>query len=228
MSANLKLVEAEPDPDEIELRRALRRAIEARDAARVIFDKAGDTCERAVKFISRLEGAGDEYGDIDARVARERADALKTALERNIAPSFETSTELRELATRRMDLENQIAAARLAQETLARELEDAKQTLDRTQADVESAALAVVGHVVDGQARVLSRIEEQAAALRKRLLGATALRPGAQTPLRRETLALLRDDCASARLSRNDTSAASIWSGLFAKLLADPEARPND
>ena len=228
MSANLKLVTEEQDPDEVMLRQALHVAIEARDAADVIFSKAKDTCERAVKFISRLESAGDEYGDVDGRIARERADALRTALERNVAPSFDASAELRELSARRLDLGNQIAAARLAQETLARELEEAKQTLDRLQGAVEVAALKVAGHVADALARDLGAREADCAVLRRRLLGATTLRPRNQIPLDRGTLALLRDDAASGLVSRNDVTGAQWWNALVSRLMNDSEARPDD
>jgi hypothetical protein len=223
MAHNLKLV-TDDDPDEIELRRALHVAIEARDAANVIFAKASDTNERAVQFISRLENALDEFGDVDGRVARERANAFRVALEHNSSPVLETSAELRELSARKLDLGNQLAAARLAQETLTKELNDANQTLDRAQGAVEVAALKVAGHIADTLARDLGAREADCATLRRRLLGATTLRPRNQIPLNQRTLALLRDDSASGLVSRNDVTGAAWWNDLVSRLMNDSGA----
>ncbi len=225
-NTNLKLVE-QPDADheEAALRSELRRLLEQRDAALVLRDKAADTSERAAQFIAGIEAGLADFASVDARVAQERATAFKVALERNAEPVLAISSELKALSARRMDLENQLAGARLARETLTQELQEAQTTLDRLQANVEQMARAVVGHTADQKARELAEYEAECATLRQRLLGATAMRPGGQFPLQSQTLALLRDEPANAIFSRNGAGDATRWNDLYAKLLHDHSAR---
>lgn len=223
--SNLKIVRPDLDPSEQQLRAELKQLIERRDAALALRDKAADTNERAVVFISALEANLDDFEDIDARVARERAAAFRAALECNAQPALDVSPELAALSARRMDVQNQLAAARLAQETLAQELAEARATLDRLQADVEHAARNVVGHLANTMARDLAAREEICCALRQCLVGAAAMRPGGQFPLHASTLALLRDDPKNAIQSRNDVRGAHVWNELHAKLLSNSAAK---
>jgi hypothetical protein len=227
---NLQVIDGglEPDQDEIALRFALRREIEQMSAALSLRDKAQATVEAAKQHLSGVENELCQYDDLDEQIATRRATRIAESLEAGGGiPDLDTP-ELRELIVKRAEANNRHSAFTQATAKLEANLAEAERTLAARRSNVTSAALAVVGHVVDGQARMLREVEESAALLRKKLLGATALRPGAQTPLKSATLALLRDDCASARLSRNDTSSATIWNGFLAKLLNDSEARIDD
>jgi hypothetical protein len=225
MAANLKLV-TEEDPDEAALRFALRRELEQRDAALAVRDKAAATVEAARGHLLAVENELSAYDDLDEQIAASRATKIAESLESGGGlPADLDAPELSQLIVRRGETSNRLSAFRQAMTRLESRLAEAERTLAARQSNVASAALSVVGHIVDMQARELEYIEQQAAMLRKKLIGATALRPGAQAPLHPSTLAMLRDDPPNAILSRNDGSEARVWNGLFAKLLNDPEAR---
>jgi hypothetical protein len=226
---NLSVIDGDlaEDADDIALRHALRRELEQKSAALAVRDKAAATVEAARRHLAGVESELKEFDDLDEGIAARRASIIAESLEAGGVPDLDTP-ELRDLIIKRAEADNRRSAFAMALTKLEASLAEAERALAARRHNVESAALAIVGHAVDMRAHALREIEEQAAALRKKLLGATALRPGAQTPLRSETLALLRDDCASARLSRNDTSEAPRWNGLFARLLNDPEARPDE
>jgi hypothetical protein len=226
MASNLKLVESEQDPDETALRHTLRRELEQRDAALSLRDKAKSNVEAASDALQACAGELERYAQLDEQIAEERANQIAASLESGGGfPRLETPVALQALTSKRDEVGNRRLAIAQALKRLEATLAEAERTLAARQSNVASAALSVVGHIVDMQARELRYIEEQAAALRKKLIGSCALRPGAQTPLHPSTLALLRDDPANAILSRNDGSEARVWNGLFAKLLNDPEAR---
>jgi hypothetical protein len=227
MSANLKVVSNE-DPDEAALRHTLRRELEQRDAALSLRDKAAATVEAARGHLAAVEEELRQFDDLDDDIEAARATRIAESLEAGGGVPDLDTPELHQVIVRRGEASNRLSAFRQAMTRLESSLADAERTLAARRSNVASAALAVVGHIVDTHARELRHIEEQAAALRKKLIGATALRPGAQTPLHRDTLAMLRDDPPNAVLSRNDGSAAPIWNGLFAKLLNDPGARLGD
>jgi hypothetical protein len=226
---NLQVIDGglEPDADEIALRHTLRREIEQHGAALSIRDRAKATVEAGVKHLADVETELKQYDDLDNGIAARRATIIAESLEAGGVPDLDTP-ELRDLIIKRAEASNRHAAFAMALEKLRGSLAEAERTLASRKHDVESAALSIVGHCVDQRARALREIEAQAAELRRQLLGATALRPGAQTPLRPETLALLRDDSASALVSKNTTSTAAVWNQLFARLRDDPEARIDD
>jgi hypothetical protein len=223
---NLSIIDGDlaDDADEIALRHALRREIEQQGAALSLRDKAQATVEAGEKHLADVETELKQYDDLDDGIAARRATIIAESLEAGGVPDLDTP-ELRDLILRRGEASNRQAAFAMALAKLRASLAEADRTLAARKRNVESAALALVGHVVDGRARALREIERQAAELRKELLGASALRPGAQTPLRPETLALLRDDPASALVSKNTTSTAHVWSQMFARLCNDSEAR---
>jgi hypothetical protein len=224
MAANLKVV-TDNDPDETALRHTLRRELEQRDAALAVRDKAAATVESARGHLLAVENELSAYDDLDEQIAASRATRIAESLESGGGlPADLDAPELHALIIKRGEAANRLSAFRQAMTRLEASLAEAERTLAARRSNVASAALAVCGHLVDVQARELRYIEEQAAMLRKKLIGATALRPGAQTPLHRDTLAMLRDDPPNAVLSRNDGSAAPIWNQLFARLLNDPEA----
>jgi hypothetical protein len=225
---NLQVIEnanfEEPVADEDALRFALRREIEVREASLKIRDRARATVEAGEKHLADVEIELRQYDDLDDGIAARRATIIAESLEAGGVPDLDTP-ELRELIVKRGEASNRRAAFAMALEKLRASLAEAERTLVACRANAESAALAVVGHVVDGQANALREIEQHAASLRKKLIGSCALRPGAQIPLASGTLALLRDDPANAVLSKNDTSMATSWNGFFAKLLNDSGAR---
>jgi hypothetical protein len=224
MSANLKVV-SNDDPDETALRFALRHELEQRDAALAVRDKAAATVEAARGHLAAVENELSAYDDLDEQIAASRATRIAESLEAGGGVPDLDTPELHALIVKRGEAANRLNAFRQAMTRLEAGLADAERTLAARRSNVASAALAVVGHIVDTHARALRHTEEQAAALRKKLIGATALRPGAQTPLHPSTLALLRDDPPNAILSRNDGSEAHVWNDLFARLLNDPEAK---
>jgi hypothetical protein len=227
---NLSIIDGDlaDDADDIALRHALRREIEQQGAALSLRDKAKATVEAAKQHLAGVENELRRYDDLDERIASTRATQIAEALEAGGAPNLDTPPELNDLIVKRAEANNRHAAFTQALRRLDSNLAEADRTLAARKHGVESAALAVVGHVVDGRARALREIEQHAAELRRELLGATALRPGAQTPLKPETLALLRDDPASALVSKNTTSTAHVWSQMFARLCNDSEARCDD
>ncbi|MGC1863675.1 MAG: hypothetical protein WA733_21780 [Methylocystis sp.] len=228
MVTNLKLVEPEPDPDETALRHTLRRELEQRDAALAVRDKAAATVEAARGHLAAVEEELRQFDNLDDDIAASRATRIAESLEAGGGVPDLDTPELHALIVKRGEAANRLSAFRQAMTRLEASLAEAERTLAARRSNVASAALAVVGHIVDTHARELRHIEEAAAVLRKKLIGATALRPGAQTPLHPSTLAMLRDDPPNAILSRNDGSEARVWNGLFAELLNDPEARLND
>jgi hypothetical protein len=229
MAANLKVV-TDHDPDEAALRHTLRREQEQQAAALAVRDKAAATVEAARGHLTAVEEELRQFDDLDEHIASARATKIAEALEAGAGLDIvlDDTPELHALIVKRGEAANRLNAFRQAMTRLEASLADAERTLAARRSNVASAALAVVGHIVDTHARELLHIEEQAAALRKKLIGATALRPGAQTPLHPGTLAMLRDDPPNAILSRNDGSEARVWNRLFAELLNDPEARLND
>ena len=145
-------------------------------------------------------------------------------------PSLEMPDDLQRLVVSRADANNRLSAFTQALAKLEASLNEADQTLRARQAAVDQAALKIVGHAADARARELAEIEQAAATLRRRLLGACVLRPpGSAIPLAAATVKLLRDDCASALVSKNDTSMGALWNGLFTRLSrGDYEARLED
>lgn len=228
MAANLKIVE-EIDPDEVELRAELHTAIEQSEAALKLRDKAKATVEAVRAHLAEVEEELRQFETLDADIAEARAVQIAELLEAGGGfPALKTPPELERLSLKRADASNRHAAIIQAATRLRGNLDDAQATLDRTQADVEHAARAVVGHIADGLARDLAAREAECAKLRRHLTGASALRPGQQIPLSRETLSLLRDGPAGALVSHNDVSGAAAWNRLFAALSKDGAATMPD
>jgi hypothetical protein len=224
---NLSVIDGDlaEDADDIALRHALRREIEQHGAALSVRDRAAATVEAGRRHLHDVENELCQYDDLDEKIAERRATQISEALEAGGAPNLDTPPELSDLIVKRAEANNRHAAFTQALWRLEGNLAEADRTLAARKRNVESAALAIVGHCVDQRAAALREIEAQAAELRRQLLGASALRPGAQTPLKPETLALLRDDPASALVSKNTTSTAHVWSQMFTRLCNDSEAR---
>ena len=229
---NLQVIDGglEPDQGEIELRQALRKALEQRDAALAVRDKAQATVEAARQHLAVVEGELKQYDGLDDEIAARHATLIGESLESGGGlPDLDTP-ELNQLIARRMATTNRANAVTRAAKRLQATLDDANAKLRERQAAVDQAALKIVGHAADARARELAEIEQAAATLRRRLLGACVLRPpGSAIPLAAETLKLLRDDSASALVSKNDTSMGALWNGLFTRLSrGDYEARLED
>jgi hypothetical protein len=138
------------------------------------------------------------------------------------------SPELSAIAGKRLDVANQLNAARQAQECLALELSEAQKTLNRLEADVAHAARGVVAFYADGLARHLADVERRAGAIRRRLLGVTALRQGAPFPVAAATVALLRDSPSNHAPGNNSADDTRFWDGWRDRLTRDAEALPDE
>jgi hypothetical protein len=229
---NLQVIENtdydEIEIDDAELRADLRKALEQRDAALAVRDKAQATVEAAKRHMATVEAEQHEYDHLDDEIASARAAKIAESLEAGGGmPTLETPTEYAQLVLRRADAANRLLAFAQALTRLEANLDEANATLRARQSEVDKAALRIVGCVADNQARELRLAERAVAELRRKLLGATVMRPpGSQIPLSAATMKLLRDDCAGALVSKNDTSMGSIWNGLFMRLSrGDSEAR---
>jgi hypothetical protein len=219
---NLQVIDGglEPDQYEIELRQALRKALEQHGAALDVRDRAKAVVDAALQHLAAMDAELRGFDKLDGEIAHNRADAITKALAAGDAmPTLEMPPELHELVLRRADAFNRQTALTTAMERLRANLDEADATLRARQAAVDQAALKIVGHAADARARELKQIEETAAMLRRQLLGATVMRPpGQQIPLNADTMKLLRDDSASALVSKNDTSMGALWGGLFTRL----------
>jgi hypothetical protein len=231
MTRNLKLVESDRDEIDEELRANLRKALEEKAAALAVRDKAGAVVESAKRHLADVEAELRQFDSLDEHIASARATKIAEALEAGAGLDvvLDDAPELRELIIRRGECANRHSAFSQAMTRLEKTLDESNATLRARQADVDHAALAIVGHVVDVRALDLVRLEADAADLRRQLLGACVTRPpGQQIPLAPATLKLLRDDCAGALVNKNDVTRAALWNTMFSKLLHDPEARIDD
>ena len=227
MTANLKVVE--PEPDDAELRHVLHVAIEQRDLAQQRRDKSADAVERASQFVARLEDNLAAFADTNERIARSRAEAFKQSLAIGDAmPMLSLSPELAAAAAKQLDAANQLDGARQAYESLSEELTSEQQTLDRLQADVERSARVVVARHADAMARELMALERQAGETRRRLLGVTAMSPRPPFPVAASTVALLRDAPRNSVYGRESAEDTAWWHDWHARLTHDSEAMPDE
>jgi hypothetical protein len=229
---NLQVIENsnydEIEIDDGELRVNLRKALEQRDAALAVRDKAAATIEAVDKQIGVIDSLLSRFAQLDDDLATARANDITMSLEAGDGlPPMRLSAELEGRVMQRIDATERRAAFEQAAKKLRADLEEANATLRARQAEVDKAALRIVGCVADQRARELRLAEQATASLRRQLLGACVTRPpGSQIPLAPATLKLLRDDSASALVSKNDTSGAGPWNRLFTKLCGgDSEAR---
>jgi hypothetical protein len=232
---NLQVIEntdfEEPVIDDGELRAELRKALEQRDAALALRDKAAAIVEAARRQIAVIDSELAGYARLDDEVAEARGRLIAESLEAGGGmPPLTLPADMRERVLARTDAESRRQAFDQALRRLEVNLDEANATLRARQGEVDKAALRIVGCVADNQARELRLAELVVADMRRKLLGATVMRPpGSQIPLSAATMKLLRDDCASALVSKNDTSMGSIWNGLFTRLSrGDSEARMED
>ena len=227
MSANLKLVEHEAS--DAELRAELCMHIEQRDAALKLRDAARDAADRAEAFVGGLETSMAEFADTDTRIAASRAQAFKEALAKgNATPMLSLSPELSAIAGKRLDVANQLNAARQARECLTEELNDAERALLMHQGEVERGARAVVAFHADAMARQLAETEKRAGAMRRRLLGITALRQGAPYPVGADTVTLLRSSPSNHAPGGNDANDTRYWDSWRDRLTHDSAAKPDE
>jgi hypothetical protein len=232
---NLQVIEntdfEEPEIDDAELRADLRKALEQRDAALAVRDKAAACVEAVDKQLGVIDSLLSRFAELDDELATARANDIATSLEAGDGlPPMRLSDELQARVAQRIDATERRAAFEQAAKKLRANLDEANATLRARQAEVDKAALRIVGCIADNQARELRLAERAVADMRRKLLGACVMRPpGSQIPLSAATLKLLRDDCAGALVSKNDTSMGSIWNGLFTRLSrGELEARLND
>jgi hypothetical protein len=228
---NLRMIEntdfEEPVIDDAVPRAELRKALEERDAALALRDKAAATVEAARRHLRDVENELCQYDDLDEKIATKRAGVIAESLEAGGGVPDLDIPELHELIVKRGEANNRHAAFTMALTKLEANLDEANATLRARQADVDKSALRIVGCVADNQARELRLAEQITADMRRKLLGATVMRPpGSQIPLSSATMKLLRDDCLGALISKNDTSQGALWNSLFTRLSrGDSEAR---
>ena len=218
---NLSVIEntdfEEPEIDEAPLRAELRKAHEIREAALVVRDKSQACVEAGVKHLAGVERELKQYDHLDEAISERRATLIGEALEAGPGLDIDLDVpELHDLILRRGEAANRRAAFSMALDKLKANLEEANATLRAKQADVDKTALRIVGCIADRHARELGLAAQAVADMRRKLLGATVMRPpGSQIPLSSSTLKLLRDDCAGALISKNDTSMGGMWNSLF-------------
>ena len=218
MSHNLVTENDEP-------REALLTAIESRNDARERVAVASATLERAGAFVAQLEANLAQFDSVDARIAASRADAFKRALTEDEAmPALSLSAELSAASAKKLDAQNQLSGARQAYAALSAEYDETQGLLTQLQSAVGTAAALVVGAAADELAKELVGIEARAAALRARLMGATALRQGQSFRVAQSTVALLRDAPANGRVVNGSVADREHWDLFLARLTEDASA----
>lgn len=133
-------------------REALRAAIEAHDAALAAAKSAEATLARAAAYHNELTNKLAEFADVDARVASERADAIRAAMANGTAPVFEVSAELSAALAKKLDAENRLEAAKQAVSALHAEHDAAQQHAERVGIALEWAAERVMLSAADALA----------------------------------------------------------------------------
>jgi hypothetical protein len=223
----LKIVDQKPAVAEDELRQALSVAIAERDQALAKRDACRDVCERSHRFVAELEARQQACAARDAAAIAERAAHFKAALVEATTPSLSTSAKLSTSALARVEAENAVEAARQAQAAIAEELEEAEDRLVLLQGNVERASKVIVGAHADHLARELREAEHATALLRRRLLGATQLRPGGAFPLNANTMSVARGDTRET-YAHAEFADTAYFNRFLAALCLDAEAQPEE
>jgi hypothetical protein len=102
-----------------DVRGVLRSAIEAHKDAAEATAGALKNLDGAKSFVRSLEARVQSFADLDARISKERAVAIKAALAAGERPSMDLSPELAASNAEKVEAENQLSAARQAAASLA-------------------------------------------------------------------------------------------------------------
>ncbi len=224
MAANLKVVET--DHDAI-LRDELRTLIQQRDLSKARRDATADAVERANTFCGNLESHLAKFDAVAERVSKARTEAFrKSLLDGAALPVLSLSNELTKANSERLDVENQLNAARDARASLATELETENAELDTLEANVKNAAKKIVANYGDMLAMKLKNMETEIGALRRRLMGVTQMRSPdiGSYPVNSETVMMLRGGPNMATNASADD--VQFWDGWLHRLMVDADARP--
>jgi hypothetical protein len=211
---------------------ALCVALGDRAGAATRVDDARAALDRAVAHLAETDAALRDRAAADEADIAETADRLQGWLAN---PVGDRPAPNPTAPTLRSDTSAARAAAVLARDSLARDLDAATTDLERVELRVDGALLAIIGTEVGDLADRLCALERAAAALRGRLSDAGAAwvgQPGRMPhplPLSNETKVLLRDPPANTRIATDGgTIERRRWVAFARRLLADPEARLDD
>lgn len=170
MSAALSLVASSQQPsagtDAPDLRAALRRAREERDAARDELHISEGAVATAKALVTEAEAKLATFSDLDARIAAERAQRIKAGVT-NLALAGELAAAVRE----RRDAEDEATAAKAAHAILVDEVVTAKRAAAAAEDALVEAAEAVMLEHATHIAEALATTEQRAADLRSELQG---------------------------------------------------------
>jgi hypothetical protein len=227
MNMALKIVDPKsaPPPAETALRADLARTHEERASAAQRHAAAADVVEHARAFVESVSNEITRLQAVEAEIAARRAASFREALVEAAAPKLTPSTELQRTTAQRLDCENQLAAARDALRTLEADLAQAHARLTACASAVTQAAMRVVGAHADALADKLREAEHATALMRRRLLGATQMRPGGNFPVTSRTFAVLRNDYR-VEYARPEESDARHFGVFLARLELSADATP--
>ena len=152
-----------------------RDELTAAQRIRDVFAESATTSAEAVlrarAFVASLEFKTKAFANLDAKVAAERAASMKAAMARGEAPKFDISPELAAAAAEKMEIENQILAARAGLNELQREAEEAAERLAAARVEVGRKIEAVVLEVTAAMAARINALEAEALEARALLEG---------------------------------------------------------
>ena len=154
------------------LRANLTDAIEAQREAERRLGEAAGAVQGADRFIASLDEVVDAFAGVDARIAEERAEAIRDALASGAVPSMSISAELADATARRAEAQNQLSAAKQARHALLKAEDVAKVAVDDARTAAAAAVAAIVRAEADAIAREVERLEAEAMQLRAKLAGA--------------------------------------------------------
>ncbi|MGD9544741.1 MAG: hypothetical protein AB7F41_06890 [Methylocystis sp.] len=211
----------------VKARAELRLAQRERDAHKATRDRIQDAVARANALSATIERKLAKLVNLDKRIAIECAESLLRSFEQDTAAAFELSPKMKRLAEKKFALENQLAAFRRALDCLGQDLATAESSLRKAEDDVERAAIAVAATEMEPIAAELARAENQAARLRRLLLGYGALRhAGGFLPMSSATAQLLRAPPKNAVVggSAHCFEATAQWASYLQQLGMNCEA----
>ena len=128
-------------------RLSLKIAIECHKAAAAEIMNASQNLEAAQAFVGVIKRQLSDFADVDAKIAHERATAIKSALQAGKSPKMEISSALAEMNAKRLELENQLNAAQQATAAIAGELAQAQSKAG----NLKNAINAAIAHLVELQ-----------------------------------------------------------------------------
>lgn len=213
-------------------RLALGGAIEGHQAAAEGTANALKNLNAARGFIRSIEGRLADFTDLDSRISRERADAIKEALAKGEAPSMAVSPELAQANAERLEVENQLSAARQAASSLAGDHAQAQAAEGAAKQEVQNAVLAVAKVEAAAIAMRLREIQAEEIELTAKLMAAEMVWiNGKPLPLGRDVTDAICAPLAKDLVGTRNTPAElrfrrlrSDWDSFIARLAIDADA----